>query len=98
MVTEVRFPAMGESIADGQRSRWVKKVGDTVERDEPLYEISTDKIDSEIPSPVSGRIAEIKAAPGRKISVGATLALIEEGDGEKTPPETNGEDRGAKPE
>ncbi|HKO55479.1 MAG TPA: biotin/lipoyl-containing protein, partial [Thermoanaerobaculia bacterium] len=54
MATDVVMPQMGESIAEGTVSRWIKKVGDRVERDEPLLEISTDKVDAEIPSPVAG--------------------------------------------
>jgi len=59
MAIDVVMPQMGESIAEGTVSRWIKKVGDKVERDEPLLEISTDKVDAEIPSPTSGTLAEI---------------------------------------
>ena len=61
MSTDVVMPQMGESIAEGTIVRWIKKVGDTVERDEPLFEISTDKVDAEIPSPVAGVLTEIRA-------------------------------------
>ena len=60
MATDVIMPQMGESIAEGTIVRWIKKVGDTVDRDEPLFEISTDKVDAEIPSPASGTISEIR--------------------------------------
>ena len=56
MATEVVMPQMGESIAEGTITRWLKKVGDSVERDEPLFEISTDKVDAEIPSPAAGTL------------------------------------------
>ena len=59
MATDVVMPQMGESIAEGTIVRWIKKVGDAVDRDEPLFEISTDKVDAEIPSPVSGFVLDI---------------------------------------
>ena len=61
MPTNVLMPQMGESIAEGTIVRWIKQVGDTVDRDEPLFEISTDKVDAEIPSPAGGVLAEIRA-------------------------------------
>ena len=61
MPTNVIMPQMGESIAEGTVTRWMKKVGERVERDEPLFEISTDKVDAEIPAPVSGKLLEIRA-------------------------------------
>ena len=60
MATDVVMPQMGESIAEGTIVRWIKKVGDTVDRDEPLFEISTDKVDAEIPSPAGRRRLEIR--------------------------------------
>ena len=65
MATDVVMPQMGESIAEGTIVRWIKKVGDTVDRDEPLFEISTDKVDAEIPSPAAGVLTEIRAKEGR---------------------------------
>ena len=62
MATDVIMPQMGESIAEGTITKWLKKVGDTVKRDEPIFEISTDKVDAEIPSPVAGTLTEIKVA------------------------------------
>src|SRR6266699_2395264 len=59
MATDVIMPQMGESIAEGTITKWMKKVGDTVKRDEPIFEISTDKVDAEIPSPVAGTLTEI---------------------------------------
>ena len=76
MPTEVVMPQMGESIAEGTIVRWIKNVGDTVERDEPLFEISTDKVDAEIPSPVAGVITEIRAKEGETVPVNAVVAVI----------------------
>ena len=76
MSTEVVMPQMGESIAEGTIVRWIKKVGDAVERDEPLFEISTDKVDAEIPSPVAGVITEIRAKEGETVPVNTVVAVI----------------------
>jgi pyruvate dehydrogenase E2 component (dihydrolipoamide acetyltransferase) len=73
---DVVMPQMGESIAEGTVSRWLKKVGDKVERDEPLLEISTDKVDAEIPSPAAGTLTEIVAAEGQTVPVNAVVARI----------------------
>jgi pyruvate dehydrogenase E2 component (dihydrolipoamide acetyltransferase) len=71
------MPQMGESIAEGTLSRWLKKVGDTVKRDEPIFEISTDKVDAEIPSPTSGVLAEILVQEGQTVPVQEIVARIE---------------------
>ncbi len=76
MPTNVVMPQMGESIAEGTIVRWIKKVGDEVDRDEPLFEISTDKVDAEIPSPVAGRLAEIKVKEGETVPVNSVVAVI----------------------
>jgi 2-oxoglutarate dehydrogenase E2 component (dihydrolipoamide succinyltransferase) len=73
---DVVMPQMGESIAEGTIVRWIKKVGDTVDRDEPLFEISTDKVDAEIPSPAAGVIAEIRAKEGETVPVNSVVAVI----------------------
>jgi pyruvate dehydrogenase E2 component (dihydrolipoamide acetyltransferase) len=78
MATSVSLPALGESVTEGTVTRWLKNVGDTVAVDEPLVEISTDKVDTEIPSPVAGVLLEIKAAEDETIEVGAELAVIGE--------------------
>jgi pyruvate dehydrogenase E2 component (dihydrolipoamide acetyltransferase) len=74
---DVIMPQMGESIAEGTVSRWLKKVGDTVKRDEPILEISTDKVDAEIPSPASGVLAEIAVQEGSTVEVQTVIAVIE---------------------
>jgi len=76
MATDVVMPQMGESIAEGTVSRWIKKVGDKVERDEPLLEISTDKVDAEIPSPVAGTITELLVQEGQTVPVNSVVARI----------------------
>jgi pyruvate dehydrogenase E2 component (dihydrolipoyllysine-residue acetyltransferase) len=76
MATNVVMPQMGESIAEGTIVRWIKKVGDTVDRDEPLFEISTDKVDAEIPSPDAGVLTEIKVKEGETVPVNAVVAVI----------------------
>jgi pyruvate dehydrogenase E2 component (dihydrolipoamide acetyltransferase) len=76
MPTSVVMPQMGESIAEGTIVRWVKKVGDRVARDEPLFEISTDKVDAEIPSPAAGVLAEIRAKEGETVPVDSVVAVI----------------------
>ena len=78
MATEVVMPQMGESIAEGTITRWLVKVGDKVERDQPLFEISTDKVDAEIPSPAAGVLQEIRAEEGATIPVGQVVATIAE--------------------
>src|SRR5512141_1544873 len=74
---DVPMPQMGESIAEGTVSKWLKKVGDQVNRDEPLLEISTDKVDAEIPAPAAGVLAEIKVQEGTTVEVGAVVAVID---------------------
>ena len=74
---EVPMPQMGESIAEGTVSKWLKKVGDTVERDEPILEISTDKVDAEIPSPQAGTLVEVRIEEGATVEVGTIVAFID---------------------
>jgi pyruvate dehydrogenase E2 component (dihydrolipoamide acetyltransferase) len=91
MGTAVVMPQMGESIAEGTIVRWIKKVGDTVDRDEPLFEISTDKVDAEIPSPAAGVLTEIKVKEGETVPVNAVVGTIgEQGEvaARETPPAT----------
>ena len=74
---DVPMPQMGESIAEGTLSKWIKKVGDTVKRDEPIFEISTDKVDAEIPAPIAGILAEILVQEGQTVAVQTIVARIE---------------------
>ena len=74
--TEVLMPQMGESITEGTITKWLKKVGDTVQRDEPIFEISTDKVDAEIPSPVAGTLTEIKVGEGKTVTINTVVAVI----------------------
>src|SRR5437762_8697627 len=78
MATEVIMPQMGESIAEGTITKWMKKVGDTVKRDEPIFEISTDKVDAEIPSPVAGTLTEIRVQEGQTVAINTVVAVIGE--------------------
>ncbi len=103
MATPVVMPQMGESIAEGTIVRWIKKVGEPVERDEPLFEISTDKVDAEIPSPAAGILTDIKVKEGETVAVNSVVAtigqanevgragaaaVIEQADGQSTPAPT----------
>ncbi len=74
--TDVIMPQMGESIAEGTITKWLKKPGDAVRRDEPLFEISTDKVDAEIPSPAAGVLAEIKVGEGQTVEVNTVVGTI----------------------
>ncbi len=74
--TDVPMPQMGESITEGTITKWLKKIGDTVQRDEPLFEISTDKVDAEIPSPAAGILTEIKAKEGDTVQINTVVAVI----------------------
>jgi pyruvate dehydrogenase E2 component (dihydrolipoamide acetyltransferase) len=82
---DVLMPQMGESIAEGTLSKWLKKLGDEVKRDEPLFEISTDKVDAEIPAPSAGVLAEIKVQEGQTVPVQTLVAVIETDKGATAP-------------
>jgi pyruvate dehydrogenase E2 component (dihydrolipoamide acetyltransferase) len=86
MPTDVVMPQMGESITEGTLTKWLKKTGDTVTRDEPLFEISTDKVDAEIPSPAAGTLGEIKVQEGATVTVGTVVCAIEEAGAANAPP------------
>ena len=90
MSERVTMPALGESVTEGTVTRWLKQVGDQVAVDEPLLEVSTDKVDTEIPSPVAGTLQEILVGEDATVPVGADLAVI--GDG--APSESSGADSG----
>src|SRR5207253_79792 len=74
---DVIMPQMGESIAEGTLSKWLKKAGDAVKRDEPIFEISTDKVDAEVPAPAAGILAEIKVPEGKTVPIQTVVAVIE---------------------
>ena len=76
---EVKLPELGESVTEGTVTRWLKEIGEDVEVDEPLLEVSTDKVDTEIPSPVAGKLLEIRAAEDDTVEVGAVLAIVGSG-------------------
>src|ERR1700704_5256583 len=75
-MTDVIMPQMGESIAEGTVTKWMKNVGDKVQRDEPLFEISTDKVDAEIPAPASGILKEIRVQPGATVPINTVVGVI----------------------
>ncbi len=87
MSESVNLPALGESVTEGTVTRWLKKVGDRVEVDEPLLEVSTDKVDTEIPSPVAGVIEAILVAEDETVEVGTALVTIGDGSGSGAPAE-----------
>ncbi|WP_344295262.1 biotin/lipoyl-containing protein, partial [Streptomyces synnematoformans] len=81
MAVSVTLPALGESVTEGTVTRWLKAEGERVEADEPLLEVSTDKVDTEIPSPAAGVLSSIKVAEDETVEVGAELAVIDDGTG-----------------
>jgi pyruvate dehydrogenase E2 component (dihydrolipoamide acetyltransferase) len=85
MPTDVIMPQMGESIFEGTITKWLKKPGDSVQRDEPLFEISTDKVDAEIPSPAAGTLSEIKVEAGNTVQINTVVAVIGEAGGAAAP-------------
>ena len=96
MATNVLMPQLGESIAEGTIVRWNKAVGDPVDRDEPLFEISTDKVDAEIPSPIAGVLAEIRVPAGETVPIDSVVAVIGQSEDEsRTPASSPGDAGGA---
>src|ERR1700757_1115885 len=88
MPTDVIMPQMGESIFEGTITKWLKKPGDKVQRDEPLFEISTDKVDAEIPAPAAGVLKEIKVNEGATVQVNTVVGVIDaEGSGASAAPQ-----------
>src|SRR6202795_4411230 len=81
MAVDVIMPQMGESIFEGTITKWLKKPGDRIERDEPLFEISTDKVDAEIPAPSAGVLKEIKVSEGKTVPIQTVVAVIEAASG-----------------
>ena len=94
MATEVVMPQMGESIVEGTLTKWLKKPGERVERDEPLFEISTDKVDTEIPSPAAGVLSETLVDEGKTVGINTVVARIQEGDGAGAQRRTRGRGTG----
>src|SRR5215467_13633894 len=85
-MTDVVMPQMGESIVEGTLTKWLKKPGERVERDEPLFEISTDKVDTEIPSPAAGTLSEVVVQEGATVGINTVVARIDEGGGAAAAP------------
>ncbi|HXQ60330.1 MAG TPA: biotin/lipoyl-containing protein, partial [Acidimicrobiales bacterium] len=73
------MPQLGETVTEGTVTKWLKAVGETIERDEPLFEVSTDKVDSEVPSPAGGVLSEIRVPEGDTVDVGTVLAVVSDG-------------------
>lgn len=96
-MSEVVLPALGESVTEGTVTRWLKKVGDQVAIDEPLVEVSTDKVDTEIPSPVAGTLQQIMVQEDETVEVGAVLAIVGEGAAVAAAPEAPAEPQAAEP-
>src|SRR5919108_3643339 len=79
MSTTVTMPQLGETVVEGTITKWLKSEGEEIDRDEPLFEISTDKVDTEVPSPVAGTVSKILVQEGETVSVGTELAQIDDG-------------------
>src|SRR5881398_2045369 len=79
MPTTVTMPQLGETVVEGTITKWLKAEGEQIDRDEPLFEISTDKVDTEVPSPVAGTVSKILVQEGETVSVGTNLAEIDDG-------------------
>ncbi|MEY3439776.1 MAG: hypothetical protein RLZZ62_473, partial [Actinomycetota bacterium] len=75
-MADITLPQLGETVTEGTITRWFKKVGDTVAADEPLFEVSTDKVDTEVPSPVAGTLTEIRVNEGDTVPVGTVIAVV----------------------
>ena len=97
-MTDGVMPQMGESIVEGTLTKWLKKKGDTVERDEPLFEISTDKVDTEIPSPAAGTLSEVLVEEGKTVGINTVVARISDGAAPAEPAPAAAKPVEAKPE
>src|SRR5829696_1116716 len=84
-MAEVTLPQLGETVTEGTITQWFKQVGDTVAADEPLFEVSTEKVDTEVPSPVAGTLTEIRVQEGETVGVGTVIAVVGDGDGTAPP-------------
>src|SRR5438270_8332070 len=96
-MTDVVMPQMGESIVEGTLTKWLKKPGERIERDEPLFEISTDKVDTEIPSPAAGTLSEVLVEEGKTVGINTVVARIDEGGGAAAPKPAESKPVEAKP-
>ena len=85
-MAEITLPQLGETVTEGTITRWFKKVGDTIAADEPLFEVSTDKVDTEVPSPIAGTLTEIRVAEGETVAVGTVIAVVGGADAAPAPP------------
>ena len=85
-MAEITLPQLGETVTEGTITRWFKKVGDTIVADEPLFEVSTDKVDTEVPSPIAGTLTEIRVAEGETVAVGTVIAVVGGADAAPAPP------------
>src|SRR5207248_9607158 len=96
VMADITMPQLGETVTEGTITKWFKSVGDEISEDEPLFEVSTDKVDSEVPSPESGYVAEILVEEGETVDVGTKLAVVSSeapsGDGQKGAEEKESED------
>src|SRR5512143_2406053 len=90
-MADVTLPQLGETVTEGTITKWFKAVGDSVALDEPLFEVSTDKVDTEVPSPVAGTVMEIRVNEGDTVPVGAVIAVVGDGTGGAPAPETTSE-------
>ena len=100
-MADVTLPQLGETVTEGTITQWFKKVGDTVAADEPLFEVSTDKVDTEVPSPVAGMLTEIRVAEGETVAVGTVIAVVGDGGARRAadaPPPSRARGRGAAPQ
>ena len=75
-MAEITLPQLGETVTEGTITKWFKQIGDTVAEDEPLFEVSTDKVDTEVPSPVAGVLTEIRVPEGDTVAVGTVIAVV----------------------
>jgi len=87
-MAEVQLPQLGETVTEGTITKWFKQVGDQVAMDEPLFEVSTDKVDTEVPSPVAGVLAEIRVPEGETVDVGTVIAVVGDAAGALPPSPT----------
>ena len=101
MATEIKMPQLGESVVEGTITKWLKNEGDSVDEDELLVEVSTDKVDSEVPSSAAGKIQKILVQEGETVKVGTPIAVVGEGaagDGAETSGETDAHEEESQPE